>query len=340
MAKLGVYGGKQYVNDGILKSIQDKNLQDLIIPKFFRAPLNEDTANLAENCQAIAIFVNDDASESVIRKLHSKGVRIILCMCSGFNMVNLDIAEELGIIVTTVPSYSPCAIAEYAIGMIQTLNRKYHRAYNRTRECNFEIEGLMGINIRGKVVGVLGTGAIGTVFCKIMRGFECKIIAFDVNPNEELSEFVEYKSLDEVLAASDFLTIFLPLLPSTYHLLNEEKIWKIKKGAYLVNVSRGGIIDTKVLTKAIHKDHFSGVALDVVEHEDTIFYQDKSINGVKDDNISILLGNPKVVLTSHMAFFTQEAVNVIMNTTIESFMQFLNNQKVENQIRIEEVKNK
>ncbi|CAG9325876.1 unnamed protein product [Blepharisma stoltei] len=253
-------------------------------------------------------------------------------------MVSLETAEELGITVAAVPSYSPYAVAEYAIGMIQMLNRKLYRAYNRTRECNFEIDGLMGMNLYQKTIGILGTGSIGSLFCKIMKGFECKLLAFDTKPNPDLSDFVEYKSIDEVLAASDILTIFLPLFPSTHHLINSENIFKMKKGSYLINVSRGGIIDSKALIKALNHDHFSGVALDVYEYEDSIFYKDRSTSGVQDETMMRLLGNPKVVVTSHMAFFTQEAVSAIMSGTITSLSQFLNNEKVENAIKLEEIK--
>mmetsp|Transcript_17666 Transcript_17666/g.17635 ORF Transcript_17666/g.17635 Transcript_17666/m.17635 type:complete len:341 (+) Transcript_17666:18-1040(+) len=335
MARLGVYGGKQYVNDGMDAAIKELNLGEAVIPHYFKASLNIETVSLARGCVAIAIFVNDDASGAVIRELHSIGVRIILCMCAGFNMVSLETAEELGIIVARVPTYSPHAVAEFAVGMLMSLNRKIHRAFNRTRECNFEIEGLLGFDLYQKTVGVLGTGNIGSVFCRIMNGFGCKIVAYDVYHNPELAGFVEYKSLDEVLAESDVLSVFLPLYPSTYHTINEENIFKIKKGAFLVNVSRGGLIDTKALLKALKQDHFSGVALDVYEHESSIFYHDLSSTGVVDDTVMRLLSWPKVIISSHMAFFTVEAVRNIMQTTLTSLMQFLRNEKVENEVRLE-----
>lgn len=340
MSRLGVYGGKQYVQENLNLAIQDLGLAEVVSARYFKANLNIETAFLARDCVAVAIFVNDDASGDVIRALHSIGIRLILCMCAGFNMVSLEVAEELGVVVARVPTYSPHAVAEFAVGMLMTLNRKIHKAFNRTRECNFEIEGLMGIDLYGKTVGVLGTGNIGSVYCKIMNGFGCKIIAFDAYHNSEIMSFVEYKTIEEVLAESDVISMFLPLYPSTYHIINEENIFKIKKGAFLINVSRGGLIDTKAILKALKADHFSGVALDVYEQEGDIFYQDLSATGVEDDAVMRLLGWPKVIISSHMAFFTREALRNIMQTTLTSLVQFIKNEKVEAEVKKIEIQAK
>ena len=335
--KLGVYGSQNWIKENLLKAIEEKNLQETLQPHFFGTELNHETVPLSQGCKAIAIFINDDAGAEVVNRLHEYGVQLILCMSAGFNMVNLEAAKNHGITVARVPTYSPNAVAEYAVGMLLSLVRKIHKASYRTRECNFNIEGLMGMDLHGKTVGVLGTGNIGAWFCRIMNGIGCRVTAYDVVHNPDLQSFVEYKDLNEVLSESHVVALFLPLFPSTYHIINKDNIFNIRKGAYLVNVSRGGLIETEALIKALKAGHFCGVALDVYEQEDTIFYKDMSEKGVIDDSIIRLISRPNVIVSSHMAFFTKEAVSNICASTLDSLTQFLGGETVQNAIDLEQV---
>ncbi|KDO33803.1 hypothetical protein SPRG_01682 [Saprolegnia parasitica CBS 223.65] len=257
---------------------------------FFAHRLHYGTAPLATGCDAVVIFVNDTANAAVLHKLHEVGVKAVLLRCAGFDMINLDVAAELGMTVLRVPAYSPYAVAEHAAGLMMTLNRKYHRAYNRTREFNFKLQGLLGFDLHGKTVGVVGTGKIGALFGKIATGFGCKVIAYDVYENAEaLGYGIEYVSLDELFARSDIISLHCPLFPSTHHIVNEESIAKMKTGVMLINTSRGGLIDTKALIRGLKNDKIGSVALDVFEGENGIFYEDHSGEIMADENFTKLL---------------------------------------------------
>ncbi|OQR84959.1 D-isomer specific 2-hydroxyacid dehydrogenase [Achlya hypogyna] len=286
---------------------------------FFAHRLQYATAPLATGCDAIVIFVNDTANAAVLHKLHEVGVRAVLLRCAGFDMINLDVAAELGITVLRVPAYSPFAVAEHAAGLMMTLNRKYHRAYNRTREFNFNLQGLLGFDLHGKTVGVMGTGKIGALFGKIAAGFGCKVIAYDVYENAEaLSYGIEYVSLDELFAQSDIISLHCPLFPSTHHVINEDAIGKMKKGVMLINTSRGGLIDTKALIRGLKSDKIGSVALDVFEGENGIFYDDHSGEIMQDENFTKLFTFHNVLVTGHQAFFTKEALENIAKTTMDN----------------------
>ncbi|EQC39720.1 D-lactate dehydrogenase [Saprolegnia diclina VS20] len=234
-------------------------------------------------------------------------------------MINLDVAAELGMTVLRVPAYSPYAVAEHAAGLMMTLNRKYHRAYNRTREFNFKLQGLLGFDLHGKTVGVVGTGKIGALFGKIATGFGCKVIAYDVYENAEaLSYGIEYVSLDELFERSDIISLHCPLFPSTHHVINEESIAKMKTGVMLINTSRGGLIDTKALIRGLKNDKIGSVALDVFEGENGIFYEDHSGEIMADENFTKLFTFHNVLVTGHQAFFTKEALSNIAKTTMDN----------------------
>lgn len=251
-------------------------------------------------------------------------------------MVDLKKAKELNISVTNVPAYSPHAVAEFAVGLLLTLNRKIHRAYNRTREQNFNLEGLMGFDLYGKTVSVIGCGKIGGIFCRIMHGFGSRVLGYDPYPNHELEAFTTFVSLEEALAQGDVVALFVPLFPETHHIINEANLALMKDGAYLVNVSRGGLVDSRALIRALKTGKLGGVALDVYEEEQSYFYQDHSERGIQDDKLSRLLSWPNVLISSHMAFFTTEAVRAITETTLTSFQQHLDGIELTNRVQFRE----
>ncbi|KAF0718441.1 hypothetical protein As57867_001703, partial [Aphanomyces stellatus] len=245
--------------------------------RFIAHRLTVETAKLAEGCDAVVIFVNDCANEAVLRQLHTIGIRALLLRCAGFDMVDLAVAKELQLPVLRVPAYSPYAVAEHAVGLMMTLNRKYHRAYNRTREFNFNLQGLLGFDLHGKTVGVIGTGKIGVLFGKICLGFGCKVIAYDVFESQDAKALgMEYKSLEDLLAASDIISLHCPLFPSTRHMINDTTIAQMKKGVMIINTSRGGLLDTKAIINGLKSGQIGSIALDVFEGENEIFYEDHS----------------------------------------------------------------
>lgn len=284
--------------------------------KFQEIKLNEDTAVLARNYDAVCIFVNDDANPEAIRILKDVGVRTILLRCSGFNNVDLKAAQEAGIQVLRVPSYSPEAVAEYAMGLLLAVNRQIHRAYVRTRDFNYNINGLMGIDLVGKTAGVIGTGKIGQMMIDILKGFKMRILAYDPYPVEGLG--VEYVELDRLFEQSDVITLHCPLTKDTRHIINKKSISKMKDGVILVNTSRGALIHTPDLIDALMERKFTGVGLDVYEEEDEYFFEDKSNEIIQDEDLIRLTSFRNVVLTSHQAFFTRDAMEAIARVTLEN----------------------
>lgn len=284
--------------------------------KFQEVKLNEDTAVLARNYDAVCIFVNDDAGKEAIRALKEVGVRTILLRCSGFNNVDLKEAQAAGIQVLRVPSYSPEAVAEYAMGLLLAVNRQIHRAYVRTRDFNFSINGLMGIDLVGKTAGVIGTGKIGQMMIDILKGFKMNILAYDPYPVEGLE--VEYVELDRLFEQSDVITLHCPLTKDTRHIINKKSIAKMKDGVILVNTSRGALINTPDLIEGLMDRKFTGVGLDVYEEEDDYFFEDKSNELITDEDLIRLTSFRNVVLTSHQAFFTKDAMEAIARVTLEN----------------------
>ena len=292
--------------------------------RFHDFRLGADTAPLAAPAPAVCIFVNDRADRAVLEALHRAGVRLLTLRCAGFNNVDLAAARELGLAVVRVPAYSPHAVAEHTVALLLTLNRKIHRAYQRVREHNFALNGLVGFDICGRTVGIVGTGRIGRITAQIFRGFEARVIAYDPLPNSEwaAAHGITYADFDTLLAQSDILTLHLPLTPETNHLLNERTIRRMKPGAFLINTSRGKLIDTSALIAALKAGHLGGVALDVYEEEEGVFFEDLSAEVLPDDELSHLLTFPNVLITSHQAFLTHEALSEIARVTTENILRF------------------
>jgi D-lactate dehydrogenase len=300
---------------------------------YFDAPLNEQTANLAAGCNAVCVFVNDKLPAEVITQLQQTGIQLIALRCAGFNNVNLGAAKAAGIKVVRVPAYSPHAVAEHAVALIQTLNRKTHKAYNRVREGNFSLERLTGFDLYQKTVGVIGTGKIGEVFCQIMQGFGCKILAFDLFENKELAALgVQYLPLMEVLQQSDILSLHCPLNEQTKHIINPQTIAMMKEGAMLINTSRGALVDTKAVIEGLKNGRIGYLGLDVYEQEEKLFFKDLSENIIQDDTIMRLLSFPNVLITAHQGFFTDEALTQIAQITLGNIDAFASGHPLTNQV--------
>ena len=290
------------------------------IIRFIESNISEDTIILANGCNAVCVFVNDSVTENIARKLATIGIKLILLRCAGFNNVDLKATKDLGITVLRVPSYSPAAVAEFAMASILTVNRQTHRAYSRTRDFNMSINGLMGTDLQGKTAGVVGTGKIGQCMIDIFNGFHMKVLAYDLYPNENLDAL--YVSLDELFEKSDVISLHCPLTKETKHLINSDSINKMKPGVILANTSRGALIDSLALVDGLKSHKIGAVALDVYEEEDGVFYEDYSNEILHDDTLSRLSTLPNVLITSHMGFFTKEAMQAIAATTLENAKAF------------------
>ena len=291
---------------------------------FFESRLSPETAHMAETCEAVCVFVNDNVNDVVLDKLEKIGIKIVALRSTGFNHVDLKTARSLGITVVRVPEYSPYAVAEHTLALILCLNRKIHRAYNRVREGNFNLDGLVGFDLYGKTVGIIGTGRIGSHLSKIMSGLGCHVLANDLRVNEgllSLSNF-RYTSFEEILRVSDIISLHIPLTPQTRHLINEAAFSKMKPDAILVNTGRGALIDTKAMVRALKGSQLGGACLDVYEEEEGIFFNDFSDQVLQDDVLARLLTFPNVLLTSHQAFLTRDALANIANTTLQSLSDF------------------
>ncbi|TFB00246.1 2-hydroxyacid dehydrogenase-like protein [Trichoderma ghanense] len=320
--KLAVFSTKPYDKRYIEAARTTSSINiDVVYHEF---PLEEDTVILARGADAICVFVNDSLTAPVVEALAREGVKAILLRCAGFNHVDLVAAEKAGIMVANVPSYSPEAVAEFAVALMQTLNRNTHRAYNRAREGNFALNGLMGRTLFGKTVGIIGTGKIGIATAKIMKGFGCKVVAFDPYPSKAFEGIGDYKGLDEVLAYSDVISLHCPLMDSTRKIINDEALAKMKPGAMLINTSRGGLVDTKAVIRALKAQHLGGVALDVYEGEGSLFYDDHSGEIIHDDVLMRLITFHNALVTGHQAFFTEEALKEIAECTLRNIGEFMN----------------
>lgn len=288
--------------------------------RFHEFRLGAETAPAAQGAEAVCVFVNDRLDRPCLEALAALGVRHVALRCAGFNHVDAAAARELGLVVTRVPAYSPHAVAEHAVALLLTLNRKIHRAYNRVRELNFSLGGLVGFDLHGKTAGIVGTGKIGRVTAEIFRGFGCAVLAHDPFPDEvwAAARGVRYTVLDELLAASDVVSLHLPLTPETHYLLNAGAFQRMKPGAFLVNTSRGKLVDTTALIEALKSGRLGGVALDVYEEEEGIFFEDLSGEVLQDDELARLLVFPNVLITAHQAFLTREALSEIARVTCEN----------------------
>lgn len=327
--KVAVYDSHAFEMDYLNRAAEGRGLQ----LTFLRTPLRPETLNLAEGHEAVCSFVNDRLDAEALVKLKSLGVRYIALRSAGFNHCDLEKAKSLNLRVARVPEYSPFAVAEHAVALILTLNRKIHKAYNRTRELNFNLDGLVGFDIHGSTVGCVGTGKIGRAFCRIMIGFGAKVLAHDLTPSEELTRLgVEYVPWEELLTRSRIISLHVPLNKSTKHLLNRESFSKMQKGAILVNTGRGGLVETKALLHALKNKTLGGAALDVYEEEEGVFFEDLSAQGLKDDDLARLLTFPNVLITSHQAFLTHEALSRIADTTAENLIYFKTNKVGPNEL--------
>ena len=287
--------------------------------RFLETKLNEDTAELARGCDAVCVFVNDTVNAAVIEKLYQCGVRLIALRCAGYN--NVDVRAAFGKIhVVHVPAYSPYAVAEHAIALLLTSVRRIHKAYNRTREFNFSLNGLTGFDFHGKTVGVIGTGKIGRIFIDICRGFGMKVIAYDRFPAPDSG--IDYVTPDELFARSDVISLHCPLTDETRHMIDAAAIEKMKKGVVIVNTSRGGLIDTEALLEGIKARKIGAACLDVYEEEADIFFEDRSGHILNDDLLSRLISMPNVIVTSHQAFLTEEALDNIAETTVSNILSY------------------
>ena len=287
--------------------------------RYFEYKLGMDTASLAQGFDAVCVFVNDDVSAGVLDILCACGVRLLVLRCAGYN--NVDVGHATGKIrLARVPNYSPCAVAEHAWALLLSINRRTYRAYARTRDNNFSIHGLMGVDLRGKTVGVIGTGRIGRVFIEIARGFGMRVAAFDAFPAPDIE--AEYMSLSEVLACADVISLHCPLTAETHHLINRKNIARMKDGVLLINTSRGALVDTEALLEGLKSRKIGGAGLDVYEEEENYFFEDLSGEILDDDSLARLLSFPNVLVTSHQAFFTREAMRAIAETTVENVLAF------------------
>lgn len=328
----------------------DKESFQAILPKFAKAmggegqepdvtieytksDLDSHTAKIAEGFDAVCAFVSSDVGAKTLTILKEKGVGLVLMRCAGFNNVDMDKARELGIRVMRVPGYSPEAVAEHAMALALASNRRLYKAYNKVRENDFSLSGLMGFNMYGKTAGIVGTGKIGAAMCRICQGFGMKVIAYDVYQNESLKDFVTYVSLDELLAQSDLISLHCPLMDSTYHLINIDTIKKMKDGVILVNTSRGALVKTEDLIMGIRMHKFAGVALDVYEEETKNVFENRSDEILEHSTTARLLSFPNVMITSHQGFFTREALEAIAETTLQNACDYVAGKESPNDVK-------
>ncbi len=299
---------------------------------YLKNSLRVETAPLASGCTAVCVFVNDEITRKVLLSLKKEGVKLIALRCSGFNNVDLDAAEEFGISVVRVPAYSPHAVAEYAVTMLLTLNRKTHRAYNRVREGNFELQGLMGFDLFEKTVGVFGAGKIGLAFAKIMKGFGCRVLLHDPFPCEESLQY-ELVDKEQIYQECDVVSLHCPLQEDTYHLYDEQVFKSSKPGFTLINTGRGALVDAVAAIGALKNGQLGYLAMDVYEEERDYFFADRSSGIIQDDVLMRLMTFPNVLITGHQGFFTTEAMEGIVNATMRSINAFELGAELVNQVR-------
>jgi D-lactate dehydrogenase len=335
--KVAVFSTKGY-DRLFFESVNAQNEQYDHELVFFEARLDPKTAPLAADFPAVCIFVNDIANAETLKILANQGTRLLALRCAGFNQVDLKVAAELGITVVRVPAYSPYAVAEHTVGLILMLNRKLYRAYNRVRDDNFSLDGLLGFDLHGCTVGIIGTGKIGMIFAEIMKGFGCKILGYDAypNPNFETIGSARYVDLTELFEQSDIISLHCPLLPETHHIINADAIAKMKPGVMLINTSRGGLINTQDVIEGIKSKTIGYLGIDVYEQEDELFFEDLSDTIIQDDIFQLLQSFPNVVITAHQAFFTRNALDSIAHTTLTNITHFEQGQPSPNQVKYEE----
>lgn len=330
--KVAVFSTKPYDKKYLSAVLQEKHASSGIELVFHEFALSEDTVAIVEGADAVCVFVNDTLNDNVLSALSEFGVKAILLRCAGFNNVDLDAAQRMRIMVANVPSYSPEAVAEFAVALIQTLNRKTHRAYNRVREGNFSLDGLLGRTLCGKTVGIVGVGKIGLATARIMKGFGCRLLAYDPFPSSAFEEYGEYRSIEDLLPECDIVSLHCPLMLNTRHIINTKTLALMKPGAMLVNTSRGGLIDTEAVIHSLKQNHIGGLALDVYEAEGELFYNDHSSHIIQDDLLMRLMTFPNVVVCGHQAFFTEEALTEIAECTLANLEEFMEHHTSKNSL--------
>ena len=296
------------------------------------AGLTAESAALAHDCLAVCVFVNDVVDAEVLKQLAAQGVKLVLLRCAGFNNVDLLAAQQLGVQVARVPAYSPEAVAEHAVALIMTLNRHTHRAYNRVREGNFMLDGLLGYTMHGKTVGIVGTGKIGLATARILRGFGCHVLGHDPYPADAFAELGDYVALDQLLAQADIVSLHCPLSSQTHYLIDHARVRKMKPGAMLVNTSRGALIDTAAVIAALKSHHLGALAIDVYEQESELFFNDHSSEIIGDDLFQRLMTFPNVLVTGHQGFFTAEALREIASVTLGNLQSCVAGQANPNEV--------
>lgn len=316
--RVAVFSTKPYDR----RSLEAANARDGHVLFFLESRLAVPTAPLAHGYGAVCAFINDDLGATTLEILASGGTKLIALRSAGFNHVDLKVAAELGMKVLRVPAYSPHAVAEHALALIMTLNRKTHRAYNRVREGNFSLDGLLGFDICGKTAGIVGTGKIGVILAGILAGMGCKVLGFDPYQSEHFKKVGTYVDLPELLRESHIVSLHCPLTPESYHLINKETLAQMRPGAMLINTSRGALIDAQDVTEALKTGQVGYLGLDVYEQEADLFYENLSETIIQDDVFQRLLTFPNVIITSHQAFFTENAMKNIAETTIGNITDF------------------
>lgn len=332
--RVAVFSTKSY-DRAFFEAANEAHGHDLV---FLEPRLTPETAPLAEGFPAICAFVNDRLDADVLRPLAEGGTRLLALRSAGFNHVDLAAARDLGFTVTHVPAYSPHAVAEHALGLILALNRKIHRAYARVREGNFSLEGLMGFDLNGRSVGIVGTGRIGTIFARIMAGLGCRLLAYDPYPNDDCRALgVSYVNLDELFARSDIVALHCPLTPETHHLIDARALDRMKDGVMLINTSRGALVDTVAVIEALKSGKVRHLGLDVYEEEADLFFEDLSDRVIRDDVFARLQTFPNVVITGHQGFFTEEAVRNIAETTLANVTAFERGEGTVHEVTLEKL---
>ncbi len=315
---VAVFDAKPYDREYLAAGAKDTPIEW----HFLDFRLNTQSVAAAAGFRAVCLFVNDKADAITLRQLADQGCQHLALRCAGFNNVDLKVAHEVGLKITRVPAYSPHAVAEHSVALLLTLNRKIHKAFNRVREHNFSLAGLVGFDLYGKSIGIVGTGKIGRIAAQIFRGFGCKVLAYDVREDAGWAgqTQVEYVSLEELLKKSDIVSLHAPLMPETNRLINAQSLAMMKEGAYLINTSRGKLIETRALIEALKNGRLGGVALDVYEEEEGVFFEDLSDRLLEDDELTRLISFPNVLVTSHQAFLTREALTEIARVTVQNLL--------------------
>jgi len=332
--KVAVYSTKPY-DQRFLEAANARAGHELL---FLEDRLNPRTATLSGVAEAVCAFVNDDLSAATLQVLAKQGVKLIALRCAGFNQVDLKAAEALGISVRRVPAYSPYAVAEFTIGLMLTLSRKYHRAFNRVREGNFGIDGLLGFDLHGRTVGIVGTGKIGVLTAKPLAAMGCRLLGFDPFRSEEFTKLGgEYVAFEELLTRADIISLHCPLTPESYHLFNAETLARTKPGVMIVNTSRGALIDAAEMVEALKRGQVGFLGIDVYEQEADIFYEDLSGEILQDDVLQRLLTFPNVLVTSHQAYFTDTALQNIAETTVANLDDFVGGRASGNEVKAEKI---